>query len=56
MIAAAIMVADEMPALAARTIWRALENMPYALAEYGPDGIYPEGKVEIKVRISTVPF
>ena len=43
MIAAAIMVADDAPALAARTIRRALENMPLALAEYGPDGIYPEG-------------
>jgi hypothetical protein len=43
MIAAAIAVAEEEPELAARTISRALEGMPYALHEYGPDGVYPEG-------------
>lgn len=43
MIAAAIAVAEEAPELAAKTIHRALKNMPYALAEYGPDGVYPEG-------------
>jgi len=43
MIAAAIAVADDEPELAARTISRALDGMPYALDSYGPDGVYPEG-------------
>lgn len=43
MIAASIAVAGEEPELAAKTISRALEGMPYALKEYGPDGVYPEG-------------
>ncbi|MEX2513279.1 MAG: heparinase II/III family protein [Cyclobacteriaceae bacterium] len=43
MIAAAIMIADRDPELAAKTISRSLEGMPHALAEYGPDGVYPEG-------------
>lgn len=43
MIAAAIVIADTDPELAAKTISRALEGMPHALAEYGPDGVYPEG-------------
>ncbi|NRB53280.1 MAG: heparinase II/III family protein [Saprospiraceae bacterium] len=43
MIAAAIVVAEDEPELAARTISRALEGMPHALIEYGPDGVYPEG-------------
>lgn len=43
MIAAAIVVAEEDPELAAATISRALDGMPYALKEYGPDGVYPEG-------------
>lgn len=43
MVAASIMIADKDPELAAKTISRALEGMPYALAEYGPDGVYPEG-------------
>jgi hypothetical protein len=43
MIAAAIMIADRDPALAAKTISRSLDGMPHALAEYGPDGVYPEG-------------
>ena len=43
MIAAAIVVADDEPELAAETIHRALEGMPRALVEYGPDGVYPEG-------------
>lgn len=43
MIAAAIVVADEEPELAAKTIGRALDGMPHALIEYGPDGVYPEG-------------
>ncbi len=43
MIAAAIVVAEEEPELAAKTISRALDGMPHALIEYGPDGVYPEG-------------
>ncbi len=43
MIAAALAIADVDPALAAKTIGRALDNLPYALVEYEPDGIYPEG-------------
>lgn len=43
LIAAAIAVADEEPELAAKTIYRALDGMPNALAEYAPDGVYPEG-------------
>lgn len=43
MIAAAIVTADKDPALAARTISRALNGLPNALKQYGPDGVYPEG-------------
>ncbi len=43
MIAASIAIAERDPELAANTIHRALEGMPNALAEYGPDGVYPEG-------------
>jgi len=43
MIAAAIAIAEKDPELAAKTIHRALEGMPHALVEYGPDGVYPEG-------------
>ena len=43
MIAASIAIAEEDPELAAKTIWRALDGLPHSLAEYGPDGVYPEG-------------
>lgn len=43
MIAASIAIAEKDPELAAATISRALEGMPHALAEYMPDGVYPEG-------------
>jgi len=43
MIAASIAIAEEDPELAAKTISRSLEGMPHALAEYAPDGVYPEG-------------
>ena len=43
MIAASIAVADDEPELAAKTIHRALDGLPHALVEYGPDGVYPEG-------------
>lgn len=43
MIAAAITIAEDDPELASQTLHRALEGMPHALVEYGPDGAYPEG-------------
>jgi hypothetical protein len=43
MIAASIIVADKDPGLAAKTISRALDGLPHALRQYGPDGLYPEG-------------
>ncbi|HET8736806.1 MAG TPA: heparinase II/III family protein [Pricia sp.] len=43
MIAASIATADKNPELAAKTIGRALDSIPQALAVYGPDGVYPEG-------------
>ena len=43
MIAASIVTADTNMELAARTIARALDSIPKALAAYGPDGVYPEG-------------
>ena len=43
MIAASIAIAEKDPELAAKTIHRALEGMVHSLAEYGPDGVYPEG-------------
>lgn len=43
MIAASVVIADKDPELAAKTISRALDGMPNALRQYGPDGLYPEG-------------
>ena len=43
MITAALTTADVDAELAARTISRALDKLPGSLAEYAPDGIYPEG-------------
>lgn len=43
MIAASIATADVNPELAAKTIARALDKLPNSLAEYAPNGIYPEG-------------
>jgi hypothetical protein len=43
MIAASISIAELDPELASKTIHRALDGLPYSLAEYGPDGVYPEG-------------
>ena len=43
MIAAAIAIAEKDRELAALTISRSLDGIPYALQEYGPDGVYPEG-------------
>jgi len=41
--AAALVVAEEAPDLAAQTISRAIEKLPLALDAYNPDGAYPEG-------------
>lgn len=43
MIAAAIVIAEQDPELAAKTISRSLNGIPYALKQYMPDGVYPEG-------------
>lgn len=43
MIAAALTIAEKDPELAAKTIHRSLDGIPYALVEYMPDGVYPEG-------------
>lgn len=43
LVAASIAVAELEPELAAKTIHRAIDGMVHALAEYGPDGVYPEG-------------
>lgn len=43
MIAAAIVIGDKHPELAAKTIKRSLDGMPFALKEYAPSGVYPEG-------------
>ncbi|MDX1285152.1 MAG: cellulase family glycosylhydrolase, partial [Draconibacterium sp.] len=43
LITAALVTFDENPQLAAEVISRALDKLPGSLAEYGPDGIYPEG-------------
>lgn len=41
--AAAIVLADEQPTLAAAILSRAVDKLPLALAAYSPDGAYPEG-------------
>jgi hypothetical protein len=43
MIAASVAIAEKDPELAAKTIKRALDGIPYALSSYLPDGVYPEG-------------
>jgi len=43
MIAASLAIAEKDIDLAAKTIYRALDGLPNALAAYAPDGIYPEG-------------
>ncbi|MFW5656207.1 MAG: heparinase II/III domain-containing protein [Bacteroidota bacterium] len=43
MIAAALTIAENDWNLAVKTLSRALDNIPYALEAYGPDGVYPEG-------------
>jgi len=41
MVAASLAIADIDSELAAKTISRALKNLPNSLQEYAPDGIYP---------------
>jgi hypothetical protein len=41
--AAALVIADEEPELAAKIISRAIEKLPLAMESYSPDGAYPEG-------------
>lgn len=43
MVAAALVVRDEHPALTDSVLKRAVRKMPVALAVYAPDGTYPEG-------------
>lgn len=43
MVAASLAIADENPALAAKTISRALDKLPNSLKEYAPEGVHPEG-------------
>ncbi len=43
MVVAALAIADINPALAAKTISRALEKLPNSLKEYAPEGVHPEG-------------
>jgi len=43
LIAASLAIADLNTELAAKTISRALNNLPNSLKEYVPDGVYPEG-------------
>jgi hypothetical protein len=45
MIAASISIFELNPELAAKTIQRSIDGMNVALAEYAPDGVYPEGAV-----------
>ncbi|NND32850.1 MAG: hypothetical protein HKN76_09685 [Saprospiraceae bacterium] len=45
MIAASIAVAELDPELAAKTISRSIDGMNNALAQYAPDGVYPEGAI-----------
>lgn len=45
MIMAALAIADEEPELANTVLHHAFDSLPIALAEYGPDGGYPEGIV-----------
>ncbi len=42
MIAASIVIAEDDPKLAAKTIQRALNGLPNVLSSYMPEGIYPE--------------
>jgi oligo-alginate lyase len=43
MVCAAIALADEQPAIALRTLNRAVENLHRSADHYAPDGAYPEG-------------
>lgn len=39
----ALAIGDEVPALAEEILQAGLDSLPVAVAEYGPDGAYPEG-------------
>jgi hypothetical protein len=39
----AMAIYEDQPELAKQIINRAIDNVPYAMKDYGPDGIYPEG-------------
>ena len=39
----ALVVADEVPELAASIVTRAIDGVPFAMKGYAPDGAYPEG-------------
>ena len=43
MVFGALAFLEHEPELAARVISRAVDGLPYAMKEYAPDGIYPEG-------------
>lgn len=43
MVVASLAIADENPALAAKTISRALDKLPNSIKEYAPEGVHPEG-------------
>lgn len=43
MITGALSVAESLPELAEEILGHALESLPVAIAEYAPDGAYPEG-------------
>ncbi len=43
LVTAALTTFDVNPELSAKTLSRALEKLPRSLAEYAPDGVYPEG-------------
>ena len=43
MVAASIAIAEKNPELAVKTLRRSFNGIPYALKQYMPDGIYPEG-------------
>ena len=43
MVAASIAIAEKDPELAVKTLRRSFNGIPYALKQYMPDGVYPEG-------------
>ena len=43
MVMGVLALAEHEPDMAARVIQRAVDGLPYAMKEYQPDGVYPEG-------------